>query len=57
MFDLDEDAMQRLLPLTNEEEKAMQELEAFIKPRIDAAEHGEVVGTPVNLLVQLKERL
>ncbi len=57
MFDIEEDTMQRMLPLTNEEEKAMQELDAFLKSRIEAAEHGEVVGTPVNLLVQLKERL
>jgi hypothetical protein len=40
-------AMQRLLPLTNDEEKAMQELEAFLKPRIEAAERGEVVSTSV----------
>jgi hypothetical protein len=40
-------AMQRLLPLTNDEEKAMQELEAFLKPRIEAASRGEVVSTSV----------
>ena len=40
-------AMQRLLPLTNDEEKAMQELEAFLKPRIEAAERGAVVSTSV----------
>ena len=40
-------AMQRLLPLTADEEKAMQELEEFLKPRIEAAERGEVVSTSV----------
>jgi hypothetical protein len=40
-------AMQRLLPLTADEEKAMQELEDFLKPRIEAAERGEVVSTSV----------
>lgn len=39
--------MQRLLPLTDDEEKAMQELEEFLKPRIEAAERGEVVSTSV----------
>ncbi len=40
-------AMQRLLPLTADEEKAMQELEEFLTPRIEAAERGEVVSTSV----------
>ena len=40
-------AMQRLLPLTADEEKAMQELEEFFTPRIEAAERGEVVSTSV----------
>ncbi|MDO8843109.1 MAG: antitoxin [Methylicorpusculum sp.] len=40
-------AMQRLLPLTDDEEKAIQELEAFLKPRIEAAERGDVVSTSV----------
>ena len=40
-------AMQRLLPLTADEEKAMQELDAFLTPRIKAAERGEVVSTSV----------
>ena len=40
-------AMQRLLPLSADEEKAMQELEEFLKPRIEAAERGEVVSTSV----------
>jgi hypothetical protein len=40
-------AMQRLLPLTADEEKAMQELEEFLKPRIEAAERGEVFSTSV----------
>ena len=40
-------AMQRLLSLTTDEEKAMQELEEFLKPRIEAAERGEVVSTSV----------
>lgn len=40
-------AMQRLLPLTADEEKAMQELEAFLAPRIEAAERGEVISTSV----------
>lgn len=40
-------AIQRLLPLTADEEKAMQELEAFLKPRIEAAERGEVVSASV----------
>lgn len=41
-------ALQRLLPLTADEEKAMQALEAFLKPRIEAAERGEVVSTSVH---------
>jgi hypothetical protein len=40
-------AMQRLLPLTADEEKAIQELEEFLTPRIEAAERGEVVSTSV----------
>jgi hypothetical protein len=40
-------AMQRLLPLTNDEEKAIEELESFLKPRIEAAERGEVVSASV----------
>ena len=40
-------AMQRLLPLTADEEKALQELEEFLTPRIEAAERGEVVSTSV----------
>jgi len=40
-------AMQRLLPLTADEEKAMQELEEFLTPRIEAAERGEVVSASV----------
>ena len=40
-------AMHRLLPLTADEEKAMQELEDFLAPRIEAAERGEVVSTSV----------
>ena len=40
-------AMQRLLPLTDDEEKAMQELEEFLKARIEAAECGEVVSSSV----------
>jgi hypothetical protein len=40
-------AMQRLLPLTADEEKAMQELEEFLKPRIEAAERGEVISMSV----------
>ena len=39
--------MQRLLPLTADEEKALQELEEFLTPRIEAAERGEVVSTSV----------
>ena len=40
-------AMQRFLPLTADEEKAMQELEEFLTPRIQAAERSEVVSTSV----------
>lgn len=40
-------AMERLLPLTADEEKAMQELEEFLKPRIEAAERGEVISMSV----------
>jgi hypothetical protein len=47
-------AMQRLLPLTNDEEKAIQELEAFLKPRIEAAERGEVVSTSVMKIFEEK---
>lgn len=39
--------MQRLLPLTPDEEQAMQELEDFLKPRIEAVERGEIVSTSV----------
>lgn len=45
-------AMQRLLPLTADEEKAMQELEAFLKPRIEAAERGEVVSASVHTIFE-----
>ena len=45
-------AMQRLLPLTADEEKAMQELEAFLKPRIEAAERGEVVNASVHTIFE-----
>jgi hypothetical protein len=45
-------AMQRLLPLTADEEKAMQELEEFLKPRIEAAERGEVVSTSVKAIFE-----
>lgn len=45
-------AMQRLLPLTADEEKAMQELEAFLKPRIEAAERGEVVSASVRSIFE-----
>jgi predicted methyltransferase MtxX (methanogen marker protein 4) len=40
-------AIQRLLPLNADEENAMQELEEFLKPRIEAAERGEVNSTSV----------
>ncbi|MCK9606203.1 MAG: antitoxin [Methylomonas sp.] len=45
-------AMQRLLPLTADEEKAMQELEAFLKPRIETAERGEVVSASVHSIFE-----
>ena len=45
-------AMQRLLPLTADEEKAMQELEEFLKPRIEAAERGEVVSTSAQAIFE-----
>lgn len=45
-------AMQRLLPLTADEEKAVQELEAFLKPRIEAAERGEVVSASVHSIFE-----
>ncbi len=45
-------AMQRLLPLTADEEQAMQELEAFLKPRMEAAERGEVVSTSVKAIFE-----
>jgi hypothetical protein len=45
-------AMQRLLPLTADEEKAMQELEAFLKPRIEAAERGDVVSASVHSIFE-----
>ncbi len=44
--------MQRLLPMTADEEKAMQELEAFLKPRIEAAERGEVVSASVHSIFE-----
>jgi len=37
-------AMQRLLPLTADEEKAMQELEAFLAPRLEEAKQGKFVN-------------
>ena len=36
-------AMQRLLPLTADEESAMQELEAFLAPRLEEAKQGKFV--------------
>jgi hypothetical protein len=45
-------ALQRLLPLTDDEEKAMQELEELLAPRIEAAERGEVVSTSVMAIFQ-----
>lgn len=45
-------AMQRLLPLTADEEQAMQALEGFLKPRIDAAERGEVVSTSAQAIFE-----
>ena len=45
-------AMQRLLPLNADEEKAMQELEEFLKPRIEAAERGEVVSTSIRAIFE-----
>jgi hypothetical protein len=44
--------MQRLLPLTADEEKAMRELEELLAPRIEAAERGEVVSTSVMAIFQ-----
>jgi Antitoxin ParD len=43
--------MQRLLPLTTDEEKAMQALEAYLKPRIEAAEHGKVFSAPIHSII------
>jgi len=40
-------AMQRLLPLTADEENAMQELEAFLAPRLEEARQGKFVDKSV----------
>jgi len=45
-------AMQRLLPLTDDEEKAIEELAAFLKPRIEAAERGELVSKSVRTIFE-----
>lgn len=45
-------AIQRLLPLADDEERAMKELEAFLKPRIEAAERGNVVSTSVDTIFE-----
>ena len=37
-------AMQRLLPLTADEENAMQELNAFLAPRLEEARQGKFVN-------------
>ena len=37
-------AIQRLLPLTADEEKAMQELEAFLAPRLEETKQGKFVN-------------
>jgi hypothetical protein len=37
-------AMQRLLPVTADEEKAMQELDAFLAPRLEEAKQGKFVN-------------
>ena len=37
-------AMQRLLPLTPDEENAMQELNAFLAPRLEEARQGKFVN-------------
>jgi hypothetical protein len=37
-------AMQCLLPVTADEEKAMQELEAFLAPRLEEAKQGKFVN-------------
>jgi hypothetical protein len=36
--------MQRLLPVTADEEKAMQELDAFLAPRLEEAKQGKFVN-------------
>ncbi len=40
---LKEYAIQRLLPLTTDEEKAMQELATFLAPRLEEAKQGKFV--------------
>lgn len=45
-------AMQRLLPLSRDEEKAIQELEALLTPRIEAAERGEVISASVSTIFE-----
>lgn len=39
---LTEYAVERLLPMTEDEQKAMTELKAFVLPRIERARRGEV---------------
>ena len=54
-------AMQRLLPLTADEEKAMQELEAFLAARLEEARQGKFVDKSVMQIAEetikrMKER-
>lgn len=37
-------AMQRLLPLTDDEEKAIRELEVFLAPRLEEVKQGKFVN-------------
>ena len=54
-------AMQRLLPLTADEENAMQELEAFLAPRLEEARQGKfgdksVMQIAEETIKRMKER-
>jgi Antitoxin ParD len=39
--------LERLLPYTDDEKAAIEELDAFLKPRLEAAQRGEVVNVSV----------
>jgi hypothetical protein len=49
---LKEYTIERLLPATENEEAALHELEALLKPRIESAYRGEIVNTSAMHIAQ-----